>query len=117
MTRKRTRCWPASSGHPMGRTTYLPSWASDKRKGYSMHLSGKLLWMLFAAALPGLSQPFVWKDLGGGRMELRENGKPALVYNFGVQTHEGAPADRSRCCYIFPVYTPGGVSIDRKSFV
>jgi len=76
-----------------------------------MHLPRKLLWLLVAAALPGLSQQFAWKDLGGGRIELRENAKPALVYNYGVQTHEGAPADRSRCCYIFPVYTPGGVSM------
>jgi len=63
-------------------------------------------------ALPLAAQdPFTWKDLGEGRMELREAGKPVLVYNYGIQSHEGAPADRKRCCYIFPVYTPGGVSM------
>ena len=67
---------------------------------------------LLAAAVPLLAQePFAWKDLGDGRMELRERGKPVLVYNYGAQLKQGAPEDRRRCCYIFPVYTPGGVSM------
>src|SRR5256714_7531531 len=76
---------------------------------YAMHRMNKLLLFL---ALPVLgAEPFAWKDLGEGRMELRESGKPALVYNYGVQSREGAPEDRKRCCYIFPVYTPAGVSM------
>ncbi len=68
--------------------------------------------LLFVLAWPASSQdPFAWKDLGGGRMELRDGGKPALVYNYGPQHKEGAPEDRRRCCYIFPVYTPAGVSL------
>lgn len=55
--------------------------------------------------------PFAWKDLGDGRYELRENGKVALVYNYGPQLKAGAPEDRRRCCYLFPVYTPAGVSV------
>jgi hypothetical protein len=63
-------------------------------------------------ALPVFGQAaFTWKDLGGGRVELNERGKPALVYNYGPQWKEGAPEDRRRCCYIFPVYTPAGVSM------
>jgi hypothetical protein len=63
-------------------------------------------------ALPALAQsPFVWKDAGNGRMELSERGNPALVYNYGPQLKPGAPEDRRRCCYIFPVYTPAGVSM------
>ncbi len=72
----------------------------------------RLVWLPIAFALPVFSQsPFAWKDLGGGCMELSENGKPALVYNYGPQLKPGAPEDRRRCCYIFPVYTPSGVSM------
>ena len=52
-----------------------------------------------------------WVDLGGGRLELREAGKPLLVYNSAPMLAAGAPEDRRRCCYIYPVYTPGGVSM------
>ena len=62
-------------------------------------------------ALPVFGQGFAWKDIGGGRMELREGGKVALVYNYGPQLKAGAPEEKRRCCYIFPVYTPGGVSM------
>ncbi|MCX6628482.1 MAG: PmoA family protein [Candidatus Solibacter sp.] len=63
-------------------------------------------------ALPAFGQsPFSWKDPGGGRVELSEGGKPTLVYNYGPQWKQGAPEDRRRCCYIFPVYTPAGVSM------
>jgi hypothetical protein len=44
-------------------------------------------------------------------MELREGGKVALVYNYGPQLKAGAPEEKRRCCYVFPVYTPGGVSM------
>jgi len=54
---------------------------------------------------------FTWKDLGAGQLELRENGKPVLVYNYGPQLKPGAPEDRRRCCYIYPLYTPSGVSM------
>ncbi|MGC4053546.1 MAG: PmoA family protein [Paludibaculum sp.] len=52
-----------------------------------------------------------WKDRKDGRVELLEDGKTALVYNYGPQLKEGAPENRRRCCYIFPVLTPGGVSM------
>jgi hypothetical protein len=42
---------------------------------------------------------------------LRENGAPVLVYNHGPQLKPGAPENRRRCCYVFPVYTPAGVSL------
>jgi hypothetical protein len=67
---------------------------------------------LLLLALPVFGQAaFSWKDLRDGRVELREGGKPALVYNYGPQWKQGAPEDRRRCCYIFPVYTPAGVSM------
>lgn len=62
--------------------------------------------------LPALAQgPFVWKDIGGGRLELREKGAPVLVYNYGPQLKPGAPESVRRCCYIFPLYSPAGVSL------
>jgi hypothetical protein len=76
-----------------------------------MFRRNRFLWLALAVALPLASQQkFAWKDLGDGRLELRESGKPALVYNYGPQLKTGAPEERRRCCYIFPVYTPAGVS-------
>lgn len=43
-----------------------------------------------------------------GRTTLMEDGKPVLVYNEGVQLPAGVPEDRARCCYMHPLYTPGG---------
>jgi hypothetical protein len=68
--------------------------------------------LLFAMGLSSFAQgPFSWKDLGNGQLELTENGKTALVYNYGPQLKSGAPENRRRCCYIFPVYTPAGVAM------
>jgi hypothetical protein len=68
----------------------------------------RLVWLVWA---PLVAQtPFAWKDTGG-RMELRENGKPVLVYNYAPQLREGAPENRRRCCYVYPLYTPAGVSM------
>ena len=76
-----------------------------------MHPVNRLLILAFGA-LPLLAQSgFTWKDLGDGRIELREDSKPVLVYNYGPQLKPGAPEDRRRCCYIFPLYSPAGVSM------
>jgi hypothetical protein len=66
--------------------------------------------LLFLALPLAAQSPFTWKDLGG-RMELRENGNPVLVYNYAPQLRDGAPENRRRCCYIFPLYSPAGVSM------
>ncbi|MCX6620572.1 MAG: PmoA family protein [Acidobacteria bacterium] len=67
---------------------------------------------LLLQVLPLLTaSPFVWKDHNDGRLELQENGKTALVYNYGPQLKAGVPEDRRRCCYLFPVLTPAGVSV------
>ncbi len=77
-----------------------------------MQPTHRFLALALLLALPALAQsPFAWKDLGEGRLELSEQGKPALVYNYGPQLKPDAPEDRRRCCYIFPVYTPAGVSM------
>ncbi len=70
------------------------------------------LTVAFLMLVPVASQPaFVWKDVGDGRLALTERGNPVLVYNYGPQLKEGAPENRRRCCYIYPLYTPSGVSM------
>lgn len=54
---------------------------------------------------------FAWHDRQDGRLELTDNGATVLVYNYGPQWKQGAPEDRRRCCYIFPLVTPAGVSM------
>lgn len=68
--------------------------------------------LLLALALPALAAAQIsMTDHADGRLELKENGKTALVYNYGPQLPSGVPEDRRRCCYIFPVFTPAGVSM------
>jgi hypothetical protein len=52
-----------------------------------------------------------WKDLGNGRLQLLDHGKPAFVYNYGSQLAAGAPEDRRRSSYVYPLYTPAGVNV------
>jgi hypothetical protein len=78
----------------------------------SMHRMDGVFRLALMFALPVFAQkPFAWKDVGGGRVELSERGKPALAYNYGPQLKPGAPEASRRCCYIFPLYTPSGVSL------
>jgi hypothetical protein len=68
------------------------------------------VWLVGFAAVA--AEPALrWKDIGEGRMELLDRGRVALVYNYGPQLKAGAPENKRRCCYIFPVYTPAGVSM------
>ncbi len=55
--------------------------------------------------------PFEFRETGTGSVELIENGKPVYVYNYGMQLKEGVPESMRRCCYLSPVYTPGGVVV------
>lgn len=72
----------------------------------------RTLGLYLMLALPAFTQgPFTWKDSGDGRTELLETGKPVLTYNYGPQLKPGVPEDRRRCCYVFPLYTPAGVSL------
>ena len=38
-----------------------------------------------------------------------ENGSPVFVYNYGMMLKKGVAEDRTRCCYLHPVYAPNGV--------
>ena len=70
----------------------------------------EIILFVFACAAPAWAQ-LEWRDAGGGRLEVLDAGRTALVYNYGPQLPPGVPEDRRRCCYIFPLYTPAGVSM------
>lgn len=68
--------------------------------------------ILFVALLPAAAGDLVWKNHHDkGQLELLEDGRQALVYNYGPQLPPGVPEDRRRCCYLHPVNTPAGVTI------
>lgn len=47
----------------------------------------------------------------GAYLELVAGDRPILHYNYAVQLPPGVPEDRARCCYVYPLWTPGGVSM------
>ena len=72
-----------------------------------MPRAASLTLILFASLLP--AGEFAWNDIAGA-MVLTEDGKTALAYKHAAALAPGAPEDRRRCCYLFPVMTPAGVS-------
>lgn len=58
-------------------------------------------------ALALLAATFTWHD-SGGRLELRDNGRPVLTYNYGMQLRKGAPEIKRRSGYVHPVWAPNG---------
>lgn len=67
--------------------------------------------VVLAACSSPAPSPFRWEPAATpGRLMLVENGQPVLGYNFGPQLANGAPEHRRREGYIFPLYTPSGVS-------
>jgi len=46
-----------------------------------------------------------------GYLELDAGDKPVLPLQLWRATAAGVPEDRARCCYIYPLWTPGGVSL------
>jgi hypothetical protein len=55
--------------------------------------------------------PFTFEEISPASLALLENGKPVFVYNHGLMSKEGVPESRNRCCYLHPVYTPGGTAL------
>lgn len=72
-----------------------------------MPRAASLILILSASVLT--AGEFLWKDIAG-TMVLTEDGKTALAYKHAPALAPGAPEDRRRCCYLFPVMTPAGVS-------
>lgn len=65
--------------------------------------------LLIAFPLLATAQ-FEWKVGENQRHQLFESGNPVLTYNAGIESRPDAPSDRARCCYVFPLLTPAGVS-------
>lgn len=76
---------------------------------YKLAVCGSLWFFCMATALMAAS-PFAWTEGHNGEWQLTEKGKPVYTYHAGVQTHPDAPKERARCCYVYPAYTPSGVS-------
>lgn len=66
--------------------------------------------LALVTAVPASAQ-FRFRDVNANSVELSENGAPVFTYNHGMMLKEGTAADRTRCCYLHPVYAPNGVVI------
>jgi hypothetical protein len=53
---------------------------------------------------------FAWHD-AGGRVELREDGRPVLAYNYEMRLENGAPEVKRRSGYVHPVWAPNGAVV------
>lgn len=65
---------------------------------------------LLACAVLSPAASFSWRQVEPGRWRLAEGDHAVLVYNAAVQKHPKAPADRNRCCYVYPLYSAGGTA-------
>ncbi|MCU0229620.1 MAG: PmoA family protein [Bryobacterales bacterium] len=65
--------------------------------------------MLLAGCAPQAQSPWLASD-ESGRLLLMEDGRPVLGFNHGPQLANGAPEHRRREGYVYPLYTPAGVS-------
>jgi hypothetical protein len=73
----------------------------------------KLLLIVSLACLLRAGEPLSWTQSGtpAAYDELREGNRPVLRYNYATLLAPGAPANLARCCYVYPLWTPGGVSL------
>lgn len=65
----------------------------------------------FLGALAAPSRGFELKDVSAASVEVREDGRPALVYNHGMMLAEGVKEQYRRACYVHPVYAPDGTVV------
>lgn len=73
---------------------------------------GRLLLLALIAGAAFAEAPLTWQKANAPEkyVELRSGDKPVLRYNYGVLLPAGVPAEYARCCYVYPLWTPGGVS-------
>lgn len=69
-----------------------------------------LLVLLATPLFAQVSGTFRWEEPGGGKLRLMQGSSPVLEYNFGPQLKAGVSENRRREGYIYPLYTPAGVS-------
>lgn len=66
-------------------------------------------WAVAAALLAGAG--FEFRESQPGVLELLEQSRPVLAYNYGLRGAPGVAEDRRRACYLHPVWTPAGVIV------
>src|SRR5687767_7565410 len=59
---------------------------------------------LFVALATDVRAAFQLSTNGEGSVQVSEGNRPVLVYNHGVISREGVPADRARSSYVHPIY-------------
>jgi hypothetical protein len=59
---------------------------------------------LFAAATLAADTSFRFAEVSTNGLELREDDRPVLVYNYGIISKAGVPADLARSSYVHPLY-------------
>lgn len=52
----------------------------------------------------GAGAPFRYTEVGNHALKLWEGDQPVFVYNHGLVSREGLPADRTRSTYLHPLY-------------
>jgi type 1 glutamine amidotransferase len=62
-------------------------------------------------AATAASGQFRFRELNATSVALEDGGSPVFVYNYGMMLKPGVREDRTRCCYLHPVYAPNGVVI------
>ena len=71
-----------------------------------------LLFMLALLVVPTVAlAQFKFHDLNSKSLELTDKGSPVFSFNYGYMLKEGTAPDRTRCCYLYPVYAPNGAEV------
>ena len=65
---------------------------------------------LVLAPVTALGQ-FKFHDVNSKSLELTDKGAPVFSFNYGYMLKEGTNPDRTRCCYLYPVYAPNGAEV------
>jgi hypothetical protein len=63
---------------------------------------------IIVIGLPVMGAPFRFEPVNDKSLALFEGDKPVYVYNHGVLSKEGVPADRARSTYVHPLYGMDG---------
>lgn len=68
-----------------------------------------LLALLLGAIAAQAADGFQWTEQPGGKLALTENGKPVLVFNYGLQLKDGVKEQYRRADYFHPIHDLDGV--------
>lgn len=65
---------------------------------------GNTKYFIWRGAAPDVQPAFSFEDDGAGTLTVLQDGRPVLGYVHGMKLKPGAPEDRARSCYVWPVY-------------